>query len=352
MQSISVARPAAWANKKLWLSLSVFTLLFALLFQYRIFSLLKKFGANITPVGTKFPIALDFNAAPGWLLPFYYTFDYLNIVWFTTLLGLFIAGAMSTLIPGIIQTCARGKGAAPHFAGMVLGLPNMFCTCCAAGTVTGLRRGGASLGPSLAFFVTSPALNIVVIVLAFSVLPLKLAFARLLLGLIASLGVTYLVAKLTGEKLDRPLSEPPSSGKTESSWEIIKSWLKNTWYISRAVVPVLVLGLLIMGIFKAVIPFEAIAKSLGNSLLSTVLASIAGTVLMVPTFTEVLWVAEFTQKGMGIAPAVALLITLPAVSFPSLLVLGKVLKSWRTALYLGGFIVALGVLGGLVFSLL
>lgn len=352
MQSKSVVRQKEWGNKKLWLTLSVFTMLFTLLFQYRILSLLKKLGANLTPIGTKFPITLDFNAAPGWLLPIYHTLDYLNIVWFTTLLGLFIAGAMVTLIPGLIQTCLKGKGLTQHFTGMVFGLPNMLCTCCAAGTVTGLRRGGAGLGASLAFFVTAPALNIVVLILAFDLLPLKLAFARLIMGLIAAFGVTYVVAKLVPEKSGLAPGMETVSQRDESLLEIIRSWMRNTWNISKIVVPVLVLGILMIGIFKTVLPFEVIAKHLGNSLLATFLASAAGTILMVPTFTEVLWVAEFTQKGMGIGPAVALLVTLPAVSLPSLLVLGKVLKSYKVAVYLGISILILGMLGGFVFSLL
>lgn len=340
------------AKKKLWLSAAVFTLLFALLFQYRILSLLKKLGSNITPIGTKFPIAFDFSSAPQWLLPIYYTLDYLNIVWFTTLLGLFIAGAIVTLLPGFIQSYLKGKGPAQHFAGMLLGLPNMFCTCCAASAVTGLRRSGASLGPSLAFFVTAPALNIVVLILAFDLLPLKLAFARLLLGLIAAVGVTYALAKSAPEKTEFISDGLPAAQINESLWEIIKDWMKNTWYISKIVIPILVFGLVIIGIFKTALPFEVIAKHFGNNLLSTILASVVGTMLMVPTFTEVLWVAEFTQKGMGIGPAVALLITLPAVSLPSLLVLGKVLKSYRVAVYLGISILALGVIGGIVFSLI
>lgn len=339
-----------WANKKTWLALSVFTLLFALLFQYRIFSLLKKLGANITPIGTKLPITLDFSSAPQWLLPIYQTLDYLNIVWFTTLLGLFIAGAIVTLLPDLIQGCLKGKGWAQHFTGMALGIPNMFCTCCAASTVTGLRRSGASLGPSLAFFVTAPALNIVVLILAFELLPLKLAFVRLFLGLVAAVGVTFVVAGLTPEKEELAPVILPHVRRDESFWEIIKNWMKNTWYISRIVIPILVLGLIIIGIFKTVLPFEALAKHFGNDLLSIVLASAVGTVLMVPTFTEVLWVAEFTQKGMGSGPAAALLITLPAVSLPSLLVLGKVLKSYKVAAYLAIFILALGMIGGIVFS--
>lgn len=338
-------------HKSSWVALFVFTSLFALLFQYRILSWLKRLGANVSPIGTEFPLVLDFQNAPRWLLPFYHTIDYLNAVWFTTILGLFIAGAVVAFLPRLVQSRLKGNRLGQHFAGMVLGLPNMFCSCCAVSTLTGLRKAGASLGPSLAFFVTAPTLNLVVILLAFDLLPLKLAVARLILGLVAAFGVTYAVTKLIQERVEEVLPLPGVRGD-ETIKEMLRCWLSHTWDITKTVIPLLLAGLLIIGLFKTVFPFETIARHFGNGLLPTVLASAIGTVLMVPTFTEVLWVGEFTRQGMGTGPAVALLITLPAVSLPSLWVLGRVLKSYKAATSLAILIFGLGMIGGIMFSMI
>lgn len=338
-------------RKRTVVLLSVFAALFALLFQYRLLSLLNRLGADVTPIGGKFPIVLDLQHAPQWALPFLYTADYLNAVWSATLLGLFIGGAIDTFLPNLIRRGLGGSGFRQHFAGVLLGLPNMLCSCCAVSATAGLRKSGAGVGSSLAFFVTAPTLNVVTVLLAFQLLPLKLAMARLLLGLVATIGVTYLVARLIPMKTAaaQPLAEAPHQ---ESAGEMLQCWLSRTGRIARSVVPLLLVGFLLIGLVRTLLPIESIARSFGDGLLPTILSSAVGTVLMIPTFTEVLWVSEFTQHGMGTGPAVALLITLPSVSFPSLWVLGKVLNSYRIAASLGILILALGVVGGMLFSVI
>ena len=55
---------------------------------------------------------------------------------------------------------------------------------------------------------------------------------------------------------------------------------------------------------------------------------------------------------MGMGPASALLVTLPAVSFPSLWVLGRPFGSYRLAVSLGVSILLLGFAGGMLFSMI
>lgn|GEM_PF-3291736 len=336
-------------RKQSGFTLFVFSSLFALLFQYRILSLLKRLGADVTPVGTRFPIVLDFQHAPQWVLPFYHTLDYLNAVWFTTLLGLFIAGAVVAFLPKLLRDRLKGDGVVPQLTGVMLGLPNMLCSCCATSTFVGLRKTGTGLGPALACFVAAPALNLVVIILAFELLPSSLAVARLALGLVASFGAAYIVTKLVPIK-EEPATHPSGVQDGEPIGEMFKRWLDDTWDIAKAVIPLLLFGLFLIGAFKTVFPFETIARHLGNGLLPIALASVVGTVLMVPTFTEVLWVGEFMRQGMGMGPAAALLITLPAVSLPSLWVVGKVLGSYKAAMFLAAFIMGLGIIGGISLS--
>ncbi|MBI2955176.1 MAG: permease [Chloroflexi bacterium] len=347
MSSIVMTSPRA-AKRRVWLAAMVFTVLFTLLFQYRILSLLNKLGGNFTPIGTRLPISFDLQNAPQWLLPFYYTADYLNTVWFTTLLGLFVAGGAITFLPDFVHRRLRGDGLQEHLSAVLLGIPNMLCTCCAATTLPGLRRLGVGLGASLAFFVTAPSLNIVVILLAFQLLPLPLAIARSVLGLVAAVGVTYVLAKLypavESTHYETACTTPEERTIGGQMWSL----LSNTWDVARVAIPLLVVGIVIVSVLKAVVPVELVVKNLGDGLPAILLASAIGTFLMVPTFTEVLWVGEFTKQGMSIGPAVALLATLPAVSLPSLWVLGKVFRSYRMAASLGVVIFVLGAVSGVV----
>ena len=143
---MAVTTSATRARRRVGIALLAFGALFVLLFQYRILSLMKKLGADVAPMGSRLPISFDFQSAPPWLLPLYYTLDYLNTVWFTTLLGVLITGAAIAFIPVFLRGQLGKGGVWSHLAGVALGLPNMLCTCCAATTVPGLRKVGAGLG--------------------------------------------------------------------------------------------------------------------------------------------------------------------------------------------------------------
>ena len=142
---------------------------------------------------------------------------------------------------------------------------------------------------------TAPSLNFVVILLAFQLLPLELAIARTVLGLAAAVGVTYALAKLfPGVATVAP---DPMAGEVgaRSLRQALGIWLSHTWEVTKSTVPLLVLGIFVISLLKVFLPLEAMIKSLGDGAVPTFLASLLGTVLMVPTFTEVLWVQEFTR---------------------------------------------------------
>ncbi len=73
----------------------------------------------------------------------------------------------------------------------------------------------------------------------------------------------------------------------------------------------------------------------------------SGCLFVIPTAAEIPIVQTMMLAGMGFAPALALLITLPAVSVPSLIMLRKAFPA--KALWLTGGLVALcgAVVGGL-----
>lgn len=132
----------------------------------------------------------------------------------------------------------------------------------------------------------------------------------------------------------------------------MQAWVRNIWEMTRLAVPLLALGYFLVGIFQVLVPLKAIAPMLGSGLVSLLVVAFIGTVIMVPTFSEIALVSTLVPLGVGVAPAVALLITAPAVSLPSLIVIGRTTRSWRIPFALGSLIFLLGVAGGAIFSLL
>ena len=85
-----------------------------------------------------------------------------------------------------------------------------------------------------------------------------------------------------------------------------------------------------------------------NSLIGVLTTALFGTLLMVPTWTEIPLAAGLVNNGLtGIAAAA--LITLPAVSIPCLSVLAGALNNIKVTLILGLSVLVAGVIAGIIF---
>jgi uncharacterized membrane protein YraQ (UPF0718 family) len=71
--------------------------------------------------------------------------------------------------------------------------------------------------------------------------------------------------------------------------------------------------------------FPAMTPDIGHAIWLTTALAAAGTLFVIPTAGEVPIIQVLQQFGLGGAGAAALLITLPAVSLPSLAMLGRAL---------------------------
>ncbi len=112
-----------------------------------------------------------------------------------------------------------------------------------------------------------------------------------------------------------------------------------------------VLGVILGSLIQVLIPrdwlFPHADGTVDNSLMWVVAMAVAGCLFVIPTAAEIPIVQTMMLAGMGTAPALALLMTLPAVSLPSLIMLRKAFPA--KALWLTGAMVAVSgvIVGGL-----
>ncbi len=341
------SRPQTWLAPVL--AAVVLIALFVWLWQFRLAALFRHEVAG--QVVSRAPlVAVD--SAPVWLVPINTTINYLNTTWETTLAALLIAGTLQTFLHApLLRLLKTQAGWRAYFAGVALGIPNLLCTCCAAPLFAGLYKKGTPLGTALATFITAPSLNLLVLILAVAFLPFPLALARIVLGLAAALCVPYLAARF-GHAGPPPMVAHGDEVEPMEWPALAQTWVRNIWELARLAIPLLVLGYFLIGIFQILVPLKTVAPLLGDTPVSLVVVALISTLIMVPTFSEIALVSTLVPLGMGMAPAVALLITAPAVSLPSLLVVGRATNSWRLPLALGGLVFLLGVVGGAAFSAL
>lgn len=136
----------------------------------------------------------------------------------------------------------------------------------------------------------------------------------------------------------------------------LKDWLGATWDFAKLIIPLLFLGVMIAGAllgrpgFEAWMPSRWIEMAVGgNSLLANFFASISGAFMYFATLTEVPILQGLLGSGMGKGPALALLLSGPALSLPSMLVINTVLGLKKTTAFVS-LVVIMSTITGYFFG--
>lgn len=128
-------------------------------------------------------------------------------------------------------------------------------------------------------------------------------------------------------------------------------WMKETGQFARLILPWLVGGSLAAAAIAVAFPPSIVTNYVGgNNLLSCFIASFFGSMMYFCSISEVPIVRAFMDLGMGKGPALALLLTGPALSLPSLMVLRKIWGLKKTLTYVAVAVV-LATFSGFVFGL-
>ena len=130
----------------------------------------------------------------------------------------------------------------------------------------------------------------------------------------------------------------------------VSQWMTETWSLIKKIVPILLLGVFIAGIIKALLPEAVVQRWVGgNSLQHNLLASLFGALMYFSTLTEVPIVRALMDLGMGKGPALTLLLAGPSLSLPNMIVIGRVMGAKRTAAYVV-LVIVLSTLVGMIFG--
>ena len=128
----------------------------------------------------------------------------------------------------------------------------------------------------------------------------------------------------------------------------IKAWLRESWWFVRMILPLLLVGVFIVGIIGELLPQEWIERWLGGAgLRQSFLATMIGAISYFATMTEAPFVDKLMGLGMGKGPALALLLTGPGLSLPNWIAIARVFGVRKALVYVPTIIV-LGTLMGWV----
>ncbi len=276
-----------------------------------------------------------------------YATSYFLSVWKAVILGLLVGSLVQVLIPRKWVTSFFGKDdAASSVRAGVMALPGMMCTCCAAPVAAGLRARSASVGSALAFFLGNPVLNPATIIFMGFVLSWQFAFFRIAAGIILVFGIALLANRIAGKDAVVGDAVLEMEDKQEAVDPWFKRWMKALWQLIVDTIPAYLIVVFILGAVRAWL-FPAISPEWGNSLPIIIGLALSGTLFVVPTAAEIPIIQSMMMLGLATGPAAALLMTLPAVSLPSLLIVRRAFPA-KVLVFVYCAVAAIGIISGIV----
>ena len=122
--------------------------------------------------------------------------DYLAVIWPALLFGILISATVRTFIsPESLVRLFGHTARRAQLTGGLAGSPLMLCSCCVAPIFSTVYRDSSRLAPSLALMLSAPSLNPAALVLTFMLFAGTVAWARLLLALVAVFFGTLFIAR-------------------------------------------------------------------------------------------------------------------------------------------------------------
>lgn len=341
----------------------------------------------------------------GWETLFSYLSEHVITCLFP---AFFIAGGIAAFVKkdAILKYFSPdAKKSVSYGVASIAGTVLAVCSCTILPMFAGIFKKGSGIGPAITFLYAGPAINILAIVYSAKVLGLDIGIARAVFAIVLSIVIGLIMALIFrdyDEEVRQNAKKNPrlSYGEVERpGWVIlaffilliailiiatsaldiflrllvvyilsmavaflliyyfsrdeVTEWGYEIWDLTKKIFPILILGTFVLGMLSYFLPPETFRPFIGdNSLSSNFIAALIGAVLYMPTLLEVPVIGTtlgYLSGNMAKGPALALLLTGPTISLPSLMVLTKVMGAKKTGVYTV-LVVAFSTVAGFVFG--
>ena len=285
--------------------------------------------------------------------------------------------------------------------GASLGMLTPFCSASVVPVSMGMATMGASLGTIMSFLISAPLCNFIVLAMIYAAFGIKVTAIYLVITFSAAVLGGWLISKspwkneikrgeeLEGTKAGAVCNESiiaaPADSCSPDTSEVINcssntppqeicnalsvscdstsaitsgtvqpskvgNALKFAWSQFKRIIPYVLLGALISGLSAAYLPSELVEKYVGgDNVLSIIIAAVIGVPLYLRIEMAIPLLKVLILKGMGLGPALALIIGGTGASLPEIALVSSVLKRKAVFAFVG-IVLTTAIFGGLVFQ--
>ncbi|HSK23376.1 MAG TPA: permease [Egicoccus sp.] len=277
------------------------------------------------------------------------------------------------LVAGLVFVIAYARSALPvervrdligarhvaigYLLAAVFGAFTPFCSCSSVPLFIGFVAAGIPPAITLTFLVASPLINEVGVVMLAGMVGWHIAALYVLAGMALAIVAGVLLGRLPLERWIDPVvlgaTAPSGPGAARPSRdERLEAARRETGDVLRSILPYVVVGIAIGAVIHGWLPQDFF---LDSGLADHPLAVPAATLIGIPLYANVAGVVPLVEalysKGVGLGTAMAFMMSVVALSLPSLVLLRRVMRlpllAWFTATVAAGIVVI-----GLLFDLI
>jgi len=245
------------------------------------------------------------------------------------------------------KALAHVKGLFGNFLGALFGILTPFCSCSSIPIFIGFTNAGLPLGVTFSFLICSPLVDIASVLLITSFFGVRIAIIYVLTGMTLAIIGGWIIGRLKLEKYVEPFVynnpmvqlEVPSLSWNERhqfSKEQALDIFKKVWLF-------VIIGVGIGAGIHNWIPEEWILLVLGqDKWYSVLIATAVGIPMYASLFGTLPIASALVSKGVGIGTVLAFMMSVTALSLPSIIMLKNVVKTKLLVIFV--VYVSLGIL--------
>ena len=225
----------------------------------------------------------------------------------------------------------RFHGIGANFMGALLGTVTPFCSCSSIPIFMGFTRAGLSSGVTFSFLISSPLVDLGALILLVSVFGFPIAIAYVIVGIVIAVICGTIIEKTGVGKNIREFVTQGNIAEAEGieltrkdrliySKDQMLSTLKKVWIY-------VLVGVGIGAVIHNFIPAQWIQAVLGqDKWYSVPIASLIGAPMYADIFGTIPVAEALFSKGVGVGTIIAFMMSVTALSLPSLIMLSKAVK--------------------------
>lgn len=232
----------------------------------------------------------------------------------------------------------------------LLGTITPFCSCSSIPLFIGFTSSGLPIGVTFSFLISSPLVDLASVILLASIFNWSIALAYVVVGLILAVVGGIIISKANMEKYieefilkNKMASSEPEKLTRSERFEFARDQVKDVF--SRVWLYVLI-GVGIGAAIHNWIPTDIITSLLGkNNWWSVLVATILGAPMYADIFGTLPIAEALVNKGVGLGTALAFMMSVTALSLPSMIMLKKIVKLPLLLLFSGVVLVGIIIIG-------